>query len=86
MFQISKNRYFDALLKLLLFSAAVHMVILIGYAFITGNFGVLNFFNILDIEFIIPEIIEGTAMNVVAFIAAVSAYIAILFFYTKKTS
>ena len=45
-----KNRYFDALLKLMLFSAIIHMGILILYSVINLNIEKLNFFDILRHE------------------------------------
>ena len=84
MIQIVKNRYIDALLKLILVSAIVHMVLLIIYSVITGDFVILNYFNILDIDLIFPNVIEGTVSQVLSVLATVIVYVLILLFYTKK--
>lgn len=53
---IVKNPYIDALLKLMLFSASLHMVILIANSLFSGNLGLLNYFDILDLEWVFPSL------------------------------
>jgi len=57
----AKNPYIDALLKLMLFSASLHMAILIANSLFSGNFGLLNYFDILDLEWIFPSL-SGTGL------------------------
>ena len=73
--RIVKNDYLDALFKLMLLSAAVHMIILIATAIVNLDFKVLNYFNILDLEIIFPSIIEGVASDVAATVVAIAIFV-----------
>jgi hypothetical protein len=77
--KISDNKYLDAMFKLMLVSASIHMIILIVFAIYTHNQLALNYFNILDIEFVFPSVVEGMKMNILAFLTALWIYL--LFFF-----
>ncbi len=64
---ISKNRYLDALLKLFILSAVLHIAILFVYAAASGDIRQLNYLGILDFALFFPAIIEGFFNNIVAF-------------------
>ena len=72
--QIAKNVFLDALLKLMLFSASIHMIILVGAAALEGDVKILNYFNILDLELIFPSIINGMASDVVSTLVALAIF------------
>ena len=56
--KIHHNKYIDALLKTMLFSASIHMIILIVQAIRTGDIMIINYFNILDLEIYYPHILK----------------------------
>jgi hypothetical protein len=80
--KISKKRLLNALKNLVLFSAVLHMFILAVYAIATNDIGVLNYFNILDLEFFWPPIIEGRISLLASLAAAV--LITVFFYYRSR--
>lgn len=68
------DRYWKALLLTMLFCASVHMIILIIFALINNQLILLNLFNILDLELIIPGIDQGIVSAILAFAAGVMIY------------
>jgi len=72
--RIVNCRYLDALLKLILFSALVHIVILVIHAVRERDFSVMNYFNILDLDFFFPGIEEGVLSNVLSVVVMVVIY------------
>jgi hypothetical protein len=82
--RISKNRFVDALLKLMLLSAIIHIIILITFSIIKMDFTFINYFKILTIDLIVPSITQGVLSNVLSVAVVVILYILIFFFYTKK--
>lgn len=81
--RISKNRYFDALLKLFILSAVLHIAILFVYAVVSGDVRQLNYLGILDFTLFFPAIIEGFFSNIAAFVLLVFTYISIFIFFTQ---
>jgi uncharacterized membrane protein len=77
--QIVKNRYFNALLLLMLFSAFVHMVILFIVAIFSLNLHVLNYFAIVDANYIIPSFFNSSQGDAISFIVVVLLYGGILY-------
>jgi len=75
---IVKNKYLNAMLVLMLFSAAVHMVILVFFALASRDLYVLNYFNILDVDLLYPAIFNTAAGNIFAGIFMIGLYLAIL--------
>ncbi|MBS3092154.1 hypothetical protein J4466_01915 [Candidatus Pacearchaeota archaeon] len=80
---IVKNKYFDALLKLMLFSAIIHVSLLIIYSIFSQNIFILNYFNILDFDLIFQSIAEGATNFLLSVAVVVIIYIVILKFFTK---
>ncbi|MFA7714609.1 MAG: hypothetical protein WCX77_00670 [Candidatus Paceibacterota bacterium] len=78
--QIVQNKYLNALFVLMLFSASIHMMILVYLAISSGNFYILNYFNILDIDAFIPNFLNDPAGNLFSFIFMAGLY----FFILKK--
>ena len=76
--RIVKNKYLNAVFVLMLFSAIVHMVILFFLSFKTKDIYVLNYFNILDIDLFIPNILNNNLGNFISFVFMIFIYIAIL--------
>jgi len=76
--QIVQNKYLNALFVVMLFSAAVHMLILGYLAFKSGDPYVLNYFNILDIDAFIPGFLDSAAGNLFSLVFAGGLYFFIL--------
>ncbi len=74
-----RNRFLNALSKFLLFSAYIHFILLVSYTFYHMDFMSMNYFNILDLEFLFPSILEGLRMQILAGLIAVFIYV--LFFF-----
>ncbi len=72
------NKYIKALKRTILFSAVVHLSILLGYALFTNNFKILNLYNILDLEFIFPNILNGSFSDISSLIVLIIIYILFL--------
>ncbi len=82
--QIAKNRYLDALLKLVLFSAITHMLILAYKSVSTADPVIMNYFNILDLELFFEGIEKGTLSQILSVVVMLGIYFAIFFLFTRK--
>ncbi|OGZ68968.1 MAG: hypothetical protein A3D44_00175 [Candidatus Staskawiczbacteria bacterium RIFCSPHIGHO2_02_FULL_42_22] len=77
---IVNNKYINALLLLLLFSAVAHVAILL-YAFLmSGDFSLINYFNILDLAYLFDNFFNGVTNDIFATIFVVVLYVIILKF------
>lgn len=72
------SKYVEALKKTVLFSATVHLLILLGNAIFTNNLKMLNLFNILDIELLFPNILNNSFSDISAIIVLFIIYIVFL--------
>ncbi|MBU1975910.1 MAG: hypothetical protein KKG59_05900 [Nanoarchaeota archaeon] len=79
MIKIVNNKYVDALLKLMLVTAIIHMLILIPYAIINGKMILTNYFNILDADLLFPNIIYGLWSQILSGVIVVAIYLTFLF-------
>lgn len=73
-----KSKYIKALKKSILFYAITHLIILFGYAIYTSNLKLLNLFNILDLELVFPNIVNGLISDILSVIALIIIYIIFL--------
>lgn len=80
---VKKNRYLDALKKLMLFSAIFHVSLIIIYSIIHLNFRYFNFFNILELDLFFPNIINGSFSQIFSIITMLIIY-GIFYFVKKK--
>ena len=78
--KIVKNKYVNALLLLMLFSAVTHMIVALCFVLLSGDFYILNFFNIIDIDLFYPNIFNSFSGN----IFSVFLMIAIYMFFLKN--
>lgn len=76
--KIVKNKYLNALFILMFFSATVHMVILFYWAITSKDLYVLNYFNILDVDFFYPNIFNSFLGNGFSFVFVVVIYAIII--------
>jgi len=82
--RLAKNRYLDALLKLVLFSAITHMLILVYKSLSTTDSTVMNYFNILDLDLFFDGIEKGALSQVLSIVVMLGIYFAIFFLFTRK--
>jgi hypothetical protein len=84
MIKIVKNRLLDALLKLMLVSAGLHVVVVVFFALIKNNIRVLNYFSIIGLDLFIPDLSTGFVSHIIAILITLVLYLVILFFFTEK--
>lgn len=80
---IVKNRYLDALLKLMLLSAILHMAVLVLYFVVHGDASRFIFFKIINIDLFIPEL-ASDCMHSYSLLLSVWLYVFIFYFFTHK--
>lgn len=80
---LSGNRYLDAFLKLILLSALIHTVIKISSAILFKDTTVLNYFHVLEIDLLFPQIIQVTGGDMGSLAAWVIGYTVVFFLFTK---
>ncbi len=76
--KIVKNRYLNALLILLLFSAILHAVLLLFLVLKTKDLYVINYFNILGVGYFYPNIFNSFLGNAFSIVSIVVIYLVIL--------
>lgn len=86
MMKIAKNRYLDALLKLILLSAIVHLVLLAILVFINKDITILNYFNVIDLDLFFPNIAHGILSQVLSAAAMAVLYLILFRFCTKRSA
>ncbi|HRZ85321.1 MAG TPA: hypothetical protein P5277_00935 [Candidatus Paceibacterota bacterium] len=84
MINIVKNRYLDSLLKLFLLSAIIHVILILIYTLISGDYQTINFFNILDIDLFIPLIKSSNLIFIIASITMIAIYLIIFLLFSKN--
>jgi polyferredoxin len=84
MIKIKKNKYLSALKNLILFSASIHILLLIIYSVIKLDITHLNYFNILDFDLFFPNIIHGSFSQILSIIVISVIYFIIYFISLKK--
>lgn len=78
---ISDNPFLDALFKTMLLSASIHMLILFFFAAKAHQYELLNYFNILDLDFFFPNIAKGYVSMLLATLTVVVVY---LYFFVRR--
>lgn len=77
--KIVKNKYVNSLLLLMLFTAGIHMLILLFVAFSRGDLYILNYFNIVDLDILLPQIFKNDFLgNFASLVFATGIYFLIL--------
>jgi len=82
--KLSKNRYIDAALKLVLVSGIMHAFLLLIFSIAKLNAAYLNYFNILDVDLFFPSIAKGALSQILSIISIITAYLIIYLYFTKK--
>lgn len=81
---ISNNRYLDALLKLLLGAAIVHIVILITAVILFHDLLIVNIVNVLGFDWFFPQFGSTGINNYLSVFIWIIIYLVIFFFFTNK--
>lgn len=81
---IVKNRYLDALLKLMLLSAILHMVVLGVYFLVYNDISYFNFFTIIALDLFFPVLSYTENTFMYSLITMVGLYFSLFYFFTKK--
>ncbi len=76
--KIVRNKYLNTLLLLILFSAIAHIIILFYIVVQTGDFYTLNYFNVLDITYFVPNFSNSLWGNIISVVFLVFIYFVIL--------
>ncbi len=84
MFKIANNRFLDAFLKLMLFSAVLHIATLIIVSIKKADAAPLNFFSIVGVDQFIPGIDKGLSSQITSLSLIIILYGMIYLLYTKK--
>lgn len=77
--KIVNNKYLNALLLLMLFSAIVHMAVLFCWFLVSKDIYIFNYFNILNLNYFYPESSDNLWWNVSSVFAVILIYLLILF-------
>lgn len=81
---IAKNRYLDALLKVILLIAVAHDMLFVVRFIQTGDVAIFNIFRILDLQLFFPGIEKGSISNTISMILLISLYVGIFSFFSGK--
>jgi len=79
-----QGRYFEALKKLILFSAFSHIFILIIFFIIKRDITVFNYFSILELNLFFPFIGHGLFSQIISFFIVLSIYLIFCFVPFRK--
>jgi hypothetical protein len=83
---ISKNKWLEAIKNLLLFSAIIHVFLLILYSIRNWNAKPLNYFNILDLDLFFPKIADGFLSTMLSIIFVIIIYFTFYFISSRKVN
>lgn len=78
------SRFINAFIGLMLLSAALHLTTLAVYYIKTGDEDPLNFFSIIGFNLFFPQLITSQFAPLYSFIATVSLYLIVFFFFTHE--
>lgn len=78
--KIADNKYLNALFVLMLGSAIAHMALLFGFAVAERDWYLLNYFRILDLDRLFPNIPGNFAGDIFSWAVMGAVYAAILKF------
>jgi len=84
MVKIAKNRFVDALLKFVLFSAAIHIGIAIGRSLTERTMQHLNYFKLISLDLILPSLVYSQQNFITALLIMMLAYCLIFLFCSKE--
>lgn len=77
--KIVKNKYLNAFLLLMLFSAIVHMIVLFCWFLASKDIYVFNYLNILNLNYFYPDLSGNIWWYVLSVVSVILTYLIILF-------
>ncbi len=80
---LSKNNIVLAFVALMLFSAAIHIVVLVCYFFQTRDFSLFNFFSITELDLFLPVDKDGVLRDVISAALSFSLFV-VFYMFIKK--
>ncbi|MBU2103245.1 MAG: hypothetical protein ABH865_09475 [Candidatus Omnitrophota bacterium] len=83
---IVQNRFQEAFVKFVLFSAIIHVVVLLILALRSATATYLNYFYILQINLLFPGLTHGAMAQIVSILSAAIIYLVILLFFDGKAA
>lgn len=81
--KIVKNKYLDALFKLMILSSVIHMGVVIFYSITNLSLTKLNIFNILALDLLSPILDKGI-ISIIAALITIELYLLFLFTSDKE--
>ena len=81
---IVKNKYLDALFKLMIFSSIIHVSIVTVYSLLSWDITELNFFKIVGLDFVFPSLVDNENTFLFSFLITLVLYL--FFFFNSKSS
>lgn len=78
------NRFFQALLYLMLISAALHMIILGVHSILVFNILDFNFFKIIGLDIFYPDFVASAIAMKLSFVVIICIYVSAYFLVTKN--
>lgn len=76
-----ENKYIDAFLKMLLFSAVFHFSLIIVYSISNFSMSQMNYFNVIGLNLFFPELSESFLYKILSCATLIIVY---LFFCVKR--
>lgn len=76
--KIVKNRFLDALFKLMILSSIIHIMVIIVYSVLNLSVTKLNFFDILNLELLYPPLNNYSLVPLVATLIMVELFVLFL--------
>jgi hypothetical protein len=82
-FNLTGNKYIDAIFLVMLMSGTLHMLILIGYALTHNAYDILNYFSIINATILFPQIVSGQWSTILSVSITLFLYVLALWMYGK---
>ncbi|MFA6215624.1 MAG: hypothetical protein WC768_03585 [Patescibacteria group bacterium] len=79
-----KNRFLQALVRVVLFSATVHLFLLVVFSVIKKDIVTLNYFKIIGLDLFFPNIASGVGSQILSMITMLVLYSLFFIFFAKK--
>ena len=86
MITIKSNRFIQAVLKLMLLSAVIHVAILVFDFLVSHQTNNLSFFSIVGVDLFYPNFVVSSFGQMVSYGTVIILFIIIYFFFTKSST
>ena len=79
-----KKHFINALIKFILFSATLHILLLLIFFVFKRDLTLINYFNIIGLNLFFPEVGQGLASQIFSLLTMVVIYGLIFFVSSRK--